>query len=119
MIATSDIAKLFITDEAASHSAPSKSKPEGMLASQREIVDALVRFVEANRYSQEVETNDEGEEIVIELDRFAETVQAVLAERMTTTATRNGATVKLAKAEQELAELKAQLAALKGETVES
>ena len=114
-ITVSDAAFTFIGDEAASYIAPSKSKPEGLACNKRELVDAMQRFVEKHRYSQTVETNDEGEEITFEVDLFGVEVEAVLAERMTTTATRTSGTAKL---QSEIEALKAQLAALKGETVE-
>jgi hypothetical protein len=115
-ITVSDNAFTFIADQAASYIAPSKSKPEGLACNKRELVDAMQAFVEKYRYSQEVETNDEGEEIIVEIDRFEVEVNSVLAERMSTTVTRTSNTAKL---QSTIQELQAQIAALKGETVES
>lgn len=108
MIAISATAKQWVDDTRAGFSGPSKTKEE-MGASQREIVDALIDFAEAHRYV--TESDDEGN--TSERDRFAEAVEKVIASRLTTERTRtNTAKIALEKAEAELAEVKAKLAAL-------
>jgi hypothetical protein len=130
MIAVSTVAKNFVKDTAASFGGPSKSK-DYLLASEREVFDAMVSFVESTRYvTRSVEspvmieeTNDEGETILVdsgeveivnvEADAFGEAIGEVLASRMDTVRV-NTAGAKLKAAETELAELRAQLAALQG-----
>ena len=112
VVATSETAKQFITDESASHTAPNKGG-DITSASNREIVDAMVQFVEAHRYQERTETSEDGLESVKEVDIFEETVMGVLAERLDAVRV-NSATAKLASAEAQLAELRAQLAALQG-----
>lgn len=101
IVAVSKTAKQFITDQAASFSAPSKSK-EDLGASQREIVDAMHNFVEKHRYS-EVDG--------VEVDGFEVEVMAVLALRGETVRA-NTASAKLEAAHKELEELRARLAQL-------
>jgi hypothetical protein len=128
VVAVSLTAKTFISDSTSDFVAPSKSK-EALNASEREIVDGLVRFVEKYRYAmQDFEKqvlNDEtgemegtGEIEEIEVDQFEEIMQEVMAERMETTRT-NGNVIKLKAAEDELAALRAELAKLKGEAPEA
>ena len=127
MIATSLACFTFIGDEAASQSALNKGG-DITKASKREVMDAAMNFIEANRYEKVLEeqpimieeTNEQGEvtladsgevEIVeVEHDRFAEAIQSVLALRLDTVRT-NSATAKVKSLEAELAELKALLAA--------
>ncbi len=124
VVAVSLTAKTFISDSTSDFVAPSKSK-EALNASEREIVDGLVRFVEKYRYAMqdfyiqapnpetgEMENTSETEEI--EVDQFEEIMAEVMAERMETTRT-NGNVVKLKAAEDELVALRAELARLKGE----
>lgn len=124
VVAVSLTAKTFISDSTADFIAPSKSK-EALNASEREIVDGLVRFAEKHRYqtiSQEIVEIDEtsgesihtGEFEEIEVDAFEQVMAEVMAERMETTRT-NGSTVKLKAAEAELEALRAELAKLRGE----
>lgn len=126
MIAVSLSTKQFVSDEAASQFAPSKSK-DSLVASQREVADAMVNFIASRRYelvteSQAVkveETDDNGlttlvdtgevEDVIVEKDRFAEAIQAVLALRMDTVRA-NTSAAKITSMELELAELRALLA---------
>jgi len=114
MIAVSSTVKQFVKDCTADFGGPSKSK-DFLAANEREILDAMVSFVEATRYQTETveETNDEGESILVnvEIDRFGEAVQAVIAGRMDSVRV-NTAAAKLKSVEAELAELKAKLASL-------
>jgi hypothetical protein len=110
VIATSESAIQFVKDEAASFSAPNKGG-DITTASNREIVDAMHRFVEANRYKTVEETDEQGNVCEREVDAFGEVVAEVLAERLDAVRV-NSATAKLANAEAQLAELRAQLAAL-------
>lgn len=100
MIAVSSTVKQFVQDSTSDFGGPSKSK-EFMAASEREVVDGLVRFVEANRYQSE--TNDEGEEI--ERDLFAEVMNQIIADRLGETRERVTVTAKLAAAEAKQAAL--------------
>lgn len=133
VIAVSERVKTWVKDTSGSYSAPSKSKPEGMDASERETLDAMVSFVELYRYqqaptletvilnegtpeetSEEIETFDEdGELITHEVDLFEAEIYKVLAERMEITRT-NSASVKLKSAEDEIAALRKELAKLQG-----
>lgn len=135
VIAVSERVKRWAKDTAESYSAPSKSKPEGMNASERETLDALVNFTEKHRYQQVptleevvlnegtpeetrewVETFDtDGGLITHEVDFFEIEINEVMALRMETTRT-SSAGVKLANAEAELEALRAQIALLTGGT---
>jgi hypothetical protein len=133
MIAVSLACKTFVQDCTADFGGPSKSKPF-LAASEREIVDGLVAFVEKTRYvtrqriKQVEETDAEGNTRLFdcplgtvedyEVDTFAEVMDEIIAGRLDTVRT-NSASAKLKSAEAELAELRAKLAALMGETVES
>jgi hypothetical protein len=102
IVAISSTAKQYIVDQAASYSAPSKSK-EDLGASQREIVDAMHNFIEKHRYA----IVEGGEE----LDMFEAEVHAVLALRGETVRANTLKSI-VANQEQELAALRAKLAAL-------
>src|SRR6476660_3893013 len=126
VVAVSLTAKTFIADSTADFAAPSKSK-ESLNASEREIVDGLVKFVEKFRYSTEEqfeqvlneetgEMEETGNILEIEIDHFAEVMAEVMAERMETTRA-NGSSIKLKALEEEAAALRAELAKLRGETV--
>jgi hypothetical protein len=113
-------------------SAPSKSKPEGMNASEREIFDAMVKFVSDFRFtteerfvqvlneeSGEMEDTDELEEY--EHDHFADVVNEVLKERMNITRVVSSSKVKALESEREALqkqfdELQAKYAAKLAET---
>lgn len=127
MIATSLAAFTFIGDEAASFSAPNKGG-DVTKASKREVMDAAHNFIEKYRYAKveqeqpvmieetsetgEVTLVDSGEveTVIVEIDRFGDEVNAVLALRLDTVRA-NSATAKVKSLEAELAELKALLAA--------
>ena len=124
VVAVSLTAKTFIADSTADFVAPSKSK-EALNASEREIVDGLVRFVEKFRYEtieefvqalneETGEMEETGEIAEIEVDHFEKIMAEVMAERMETTRS-NGSTVKIASLEAERAALLAELAALRGQ----
>jgi hypothetical protein len=117
MIAVSTTVKTFVKDCTADFGGPSKSK-DFLAASEREILDAMTAFVEANRYQvREVEeTNEEGETalVSVEVDTFGEAVNQVISDRMDSVRV-NTAAAKLKSAMSELETLRAQLAALKGE----
>jgi hypothetical protein len=113
VIAVSFNAKQFVKDSTCDFSGPSKTA--GITnASEREIVDAMQAFVEKHRYEVTEEIDEETGEITeIETDLFAVEVNAVLAERLTTTRTRtNTAAVKVASLEAEREALLAKIAAL-------
>lgn len=132
VIAVSGAVKTWVKDTASTYSAPSKSKDD-LFASEREVMDALVNLVEAHRYQQaptleEVILNEgtpeeyrewvqsydtDGNEITHEIDLFEIEIVKVMAERMETTRT-NSSTAKIAEKENEIAELKAMIAALQG-----
>jgi hypothetical protein len=132
MIAVSSTVKTFVKDCTADFGGPSKSK-DFLAASEREILDGMVSYVEATRYQvREIEqpvmveeTNDKGETVMvdseevetveIEVDVFAEAVNQVIADRMDSVRV-NTAGAKLKNALSELETLKAQLAALTGAT---
>jgi ribosomal protein L29 len=125
VVAVSITAKTFIADSTADFFAPSKSK-EKLNASEREIVDGLVRFVELYRYAKEEqfetevdeetgEVKETGNIIETEVDYFEKVMAEVMAERMENVRT-NGTAVKLKNLEAEAAELRAELAKLRGET---
>lgn len=124
VVAVSLTAKTFISDSTADFSAPSKSK-ESLNASEREIVDGLVKFVEKFRYEtvEEFETEldeETGEQVEtgnileVEVDHFEKIMMEIMAERMETTRS-NGSVVKIKALEEERAALLAELAALRGE----
>jgi hypothetical protein len=114
VIATSESAIQFVKDEAASFSAPNKGG-DITTASNREIVDAMHRFVEANREQTRPVIDEEGNITGSEsFDAFEVVVMEVLAERLETVRV-NTAAAKLKDAQAELAELRAKLAALTGE----
>jgi hypothetical protein len=114
VIAVSAIAKQFVEDEAASHSAPNKGG-DITTASNRELVDAMHRFVEANREQTRPVIDEEGNITGSEsFDAFEVVVLEVLAERLDAVRV-NTAAAKLKDAQAELAELRAKLAALTGE----
>ena len=124
VVAVSLPAKTFISDSTADFSAPSKSK-ESLNASEREIVDGLVKFVEkfryetveefATRFNEETGEHEETGEIEsVEVDHFALIMSEVMAERMETTRS-NGSSIKIASLEAERAALLAELAALRGQ----
>jgi hypothetical protein len=132
VIAVSDRVKTWVKDTAASFSAPSKSK-DILAASEREVLDAMIDFVELYRYQQAptmesvtlnegtpeettelVQSHDtDGNPEFHEVDLFEGSIEAVMALRMETTRT-NSSTAKLASAEAELAELRAMIAKLQG-----
>lgn len=127
VVAVSLTAKQFIKDSTFDFSAPSKSK-EVLNASEREVVDGLVKFIEKFRYEtvEEFETvlNDEtgemeetGNILEVEVDHFAIVMAEVMAERMETTRA-NGSTAKITALEAEAAALRAELAVLRGEKAE-
>ena len=127
MIAVSAACFTFIGDEAASFTAPNKGG-DITKASRREVMDAVVNFIEAKRYETVWEeqpvmieqVDDDGnvtfidsgevESVEVEHDRFGEAIQAVLALRLETVRV-NTAAAKVKDLEAELAELKALLAA--------
>lgn len=129
MIAVSTTAKQFVQDCTADFGGPSKSK-DFLAASEREIVDGLVEFVTRNRYavaSRPVmieETSEEGETRLVpcptgavesyEVDTFEGVMGELIAARMDTVRTNSTASA-LKGAQDELAKLRAELAALKGE----
>jgi hypothetical protein len=131
MIAVSITSKNFVQDSTKDFGGPSKTK-EFLAASEREIVDGMVSFIEATRYvsREEIrpvmveEMNDAGEialvdsgeveTVTVEVDSFAETMAGILAARMDSVRV-NTAGAKLKEAQDELAILKAQLAALTGQ----
>lgn len=92
-------------------SAPSKSKPEGMNASEREVFDGMVKFVQDFRFtteerfkqvlndSGEMEDTDELEEY--EHDHFADVMNEVLKERMNITRVVSSSKVKALESERE------------------
>ena len=115
VIAVSAPSKTFISDESASHLAPNKGG-DMQAASHRELVDAMVEFIESNRYEQHVD--DSGE--LVEIDKFTETVQQVLTRRIDTVRVReNTLGKKLERANQELEEMRAMLAALQTQSTQS
>lgn len=127
MIATSAAAFTFVTDEAASQSALNKGG-DITNASKREVMDAAMNFIEAKRYERLLEEQpvmieesdengnvtlvDSGETqlVEVEVDRFAEAIQSVLALRLDTVRS-NSATAMVKNLQAELAELKALIAA--------
>ncbi len=128
VIAVSESAKRFVSNLTGEFSAPSKSK-DIMNASEREIFDAMVDFVEAFRFEQvqktefveidgvetEVECFDtDGNPEFVNQDNFAPVVGDILALRMETVRT-NSSTAKITALEQERESLLAELAKLRGE----
>ena len=107
VIAVSESVKNFFNDIRANYSAPGKSKDD-VAASEREIGNAAVAFIEANRASTKIETSDEGEEIIVDVDLFDLEMRRELALRATTSRA-SAAADKIAAQEQELAELRALL----------
>ena len=108
MIAVSIEAKSFVQSLTASFGGPSKTK-DFLALSEREAVDALVEFAQANRITVTQEVNDEGEEYELEHDGLALEIARTIALRAATVRA-NTATAKLAEKEQELEEMKALLA---------
>lgn len=131
MIAVSLTSKNFVQDSTKDFGGPSKTK-DFLAASEREIVDGMVAFIESTRYVNRSEVvpvmveemNDEGEIVLVdsgevetvsyEVDAFGEAVGSVLAARLDAVRV-NTAGAKLKEAQDELAILKAQLAALTGQ----
>lgn len=130
ILAVSDSLKAFFNECRATFGAAGKSK-EYVAATEKEIGDAMLEFVNLHRFEETVETveqpmtdaegnpmlDDKGEpimesvETLVEVDRFKLEVDRTLALRATTSrANSNGA--KLAAKEKELEELKALLASL-------
>jgi hypothetical protein len=110
MIAVSEEAKGFIVNLCSEYpDQPGKTSPHDL--TQREAVDAVIAFVEANRFKETIEVNDEGVESLSETDLLDLEVKRTLALRAATTRA-NSAAAKLAEKEKELEELKAMLAAL-------
>ena len=107
MIAVSSTVKTFVQDCTADFGGPSKSK-EFMAASEREIADGLVKFVETNRY--QTESDEEGNQI--ERDLFAEVMNQIITDRLGETRERVTVTAKLAAAEAKQAALIERLKAL-------
>lgn len=115
MIAVSTEAKQFIINLCGQYlDQPGKSKSHDL--TQREAVDALVAFAEANREGIREETNEEGETVLVTVDLLDLEVKRTLALRAATTRA-NTAAAKLAEKEKELEALKAQIAALTGAIV--
>ncbi len=130
MIAVSATVKTFVQDCTADFGGPSKSK-EFLAASEREILDGMMAYVEKTRYQKREETrpvmveetNEQGEAILVdsgktetvtvEFDAFGEVMADVIKSRMDSVRI-NTAAAKLKSAEAELAELRAKLAALTG-----
>lgn len=108
MIAVSIEAKSFVQSLTAAFGGPSKTK-DFLALSEREAVDSLVEFAQANRITVTQEVNDEGEEYELEHDGLALEIARTIALRAATVRA-NTATAKLAEKEQELAEMKALLA---------
>jgi len=131
MIAVSITSKNFVQDSTKDFGGPSKTK-DFLAASEREIVDGMVAFIESTRYvnREEIrpvmveEMNDEGEialvdsgeveTVTVEVDAFGEVMAGVMAARIDAVRV-NTAGAKLKEAQDELAILKAQLAALTGQ----
>ena len=129
VIAVSEAAKRFVGSLVNEFIAPSKSKPEGMQATEREVFDGMVDFVEAYRFelvpsTEIVEVDGEEHEIpsldtdgqpkFYKVDNFALVMGDILALRMETTRT-NSSAVKISALETEREELLAMIAKLKGE----
>ena len=110
MIAISETAKQFIVNLCAAYpNQPGKSKDHDL--TQREALDTLVAFAENNREGSKVETDDDGNEIIVPVDLLDLEVRRTLALRAATVRA-NSATAKLEAKEKELAELRAMLAKL-------
>lgn len=129
VIAVSESAKHFVASLASAFIAPSKSKPEGMQASEREVFDAMVDFVEAFRFEQvqktefieidgvdtEVECFDtDGNPEYVKQDNFTPVMNDILALRMETVRT-NSSTAKIDALTKEREELLAEIAKLRGD----
>jgi hypothetical protein len=117
VIAVSETAKAFVKGLTLVFSAPSKSKPDGMNATEREVFDACVAFVEKFRFTEEERFKTEIIDGVVtetaeiekyQFDHFAGVIGEVMAERMTTVRVINGG--KVTKLEAEKAELERQVA---------
>ena len=117
MIAVSETAKSFVKSMTVEFGGPSKTK-EYMAMNEREAVDTLVAFAEANREGSKVETDDEGNETIVPVDLLELEAKRTLALRAATSRA-NSATAKLEAKEKELEELKALLAKLQGATSEA
>jgi hypothetical protein len=119
IIAVTPIAKAFVRETTETFGAPSKSK-DFMNATEKEVVDAMVQFIEKNRFAmeeqivpvmdengvQKLDENGQPEETIaeVEIDLFGRELQGIMKERMSFTRV-NTATARIA-------ELEAQLAAL-------
>jgi hypothetical protein len=124
VIAVSANMKQFVEDEAVSFSAPNKGG-DITNATNREIADAMHRFVDKTRYVKRdfpvmmEETDEDGNSVFVdsgevesrEVDAFGEFVSEVLAERLDNVRV-NTQAAKLKSQEEELAALRAQLALL-------
>lgn len=112
MIAISSEFKSFVVEQTEKFGAASASK-EYLAASQKEICDAMLEFVQANREQEVIESDDEGNQITRKVDGFALEVFRTLALRSATSRA-NSAASKLQEKEKELIELRAMLAKLQG-----
>lgn len=111
VLAVSERCKAFFNDCRAAYSAPGKTKDD-VPASEREIGDAILEFIDANRMQSRTTLNEEtGEEETVEFDAFELEVKRTLAQRATTSRA-NSAAAKVAALEKEKAELQALLAKL-------
>ena len=118
MIAVSTEAKNFVVALCASFPAqPGKGdKPYDL--TQREAVDALVAFAEANREGSKVETDDEGNETLVSVDLLELEVKRTLALRGATNRA-NSDKAKVSALQKEKAELLALIAKLQGTAPEA
>lgn len=118
-VAISSTAKQFIADQAASFSALNKGG-DMQAASHRELVDAMVEFVENNRYAAAEIAGNDGEFEAVEIDNFEIALQSVMSRRLDTVRVReNTISKKLEAANQELVKMRAMLDAMQAKNQES
>ena len=81
MIAVSSQVKTWVKDTTCDFTALNKGG-NMQNASEREILDAMVQFIDSTRYQEREETNESGDVSIVEVDTFGESVMSVLDARL-------------------------------------
>lgn len=112
-IVTSPETKAWVQAQQEKFVAPGKTPGKMVAASEREVTNALVAFVQGRQFETREETAEDGSTRMVEFDAWAHEMRRELALRETTTRA-NTAKAENESLKAQLAELQAKLAALTG-----